>query len=107
MGHPARIHQDKILEEARLRGRPLTMYLKNGVHIKGLIKMHDNFTVLINSEKNQTLVYKHSITSIFPARLHNPRPGQADRAPHTERKKEAAEQAGSREADQAPDKSGT
>lgn len=73
MGHPARIHQDKIFEDARDRKRPLTIYLKNGVHIKGLIEMHDNFTVLVRTEKKQTLIYKHSITSLFPARIYQPR----------------------------------
>ncbi|MCR9143315.1 MAG: RNA chaperone Hfq [bacterium] len=72
-----RLYQDRLLDTAMQKAKSITVYLKNGVHIKGRIVAHDTFTVLIETEKNNTLVYKHSVTSLFPARLHPPRPPRA------------------------------
>ncbi len=62
-------NQDQIINQAIKKGRMLTVYLKNGVHIKGRVLAHDSYTILMDNEKHKSLVYKHSITSIFPARL--------------------------------------
>ena len=64
--------QDRILDFAAQKGRALTIYLKNGVHIRGRVMAHDTFTILLETEKNRTLIYKHSTTSLFPARLPGP-----------------------------------
>ncbi|MCB1307960.1 MAG: RNA chaperone Hfq [Leptospiraceae bacterium] len=71
---PQRVYQDRILETATKRNRPITVYLKNGVHIKGRVLAHDMFTILLETDKNKTLVYKHSATSIFPARMNHRKP---------------------------------
>lgn len=68
-----RLYQDRLLDAAVERGKPVTAYLKNGVHIRGKVVEHDTFTILLETEKNLTLVYKHSITSVFPARLQGAR----------------------------------
>jgi host factor-I protein len=69
-----RLYQDRLLDHAVQKMKNITMYLKNGVHIKGRVLAHDTFTILVETEKNKTLVYKHSVTSVFPARLYTPRP---------------------------------
>ena len=69
-----RLYQDRLLDNAMQKSKSITVYLKNGVHIKGRVLSHDTFTVLIETEKNNTLIYKHSVTSLFPARLPGPRP---------------------------------
>ena len=69
-----RLYQDRLLDHAVQKRKSVTLYLKNGVHIKGRVVDHDTFTVLLETEKNTTLIYKHSVTSLFPARLHTPRP---------------------------------
>ncbi|MBE7438886.1 MAG: RNA chaperone Hfq [Spirochaetales bacterium] len=65
-------NQDVILATAIERQKPLTFFLRNGVHVKGKVIGHDAFTVLVETDKHQSLVFKHSITSIQPAHL--PRP---------------------------------
>ena len=47
---------------------PLTIFLVNGFQIKGLVRGFDNFTVIINSEDKQQLIYKSAISTIIPAR---------------------------------------
>ncbi len=68
-----RANQDQLLEYAIENSKILTFFLRSGVPIKGRVVAHDLHTVLIKTEKNQTLAYKHSITSIFPARFAAPR----------------------------------
>jgi host factor-I protein len=64
-----KLHQDRLLDMAMERDKPITAFLKNGVQVKGRVRAHDTFTILLETEKNITLVYKHSITSVFPARI--------------------------------------
>ncbi|WP_444323107.1 RNA chaperone Hfq, partial [Phascolarctobacterium faecium] len=39
----------------------------NGFQIRGLVRGFDNFTVIIENEGKQQLVYKHAISTISPA----------------------------------------
>lgn len=47
---------------------PVTIYLVNGYQLKGLIKGFDNFTVILENEGRQQLVYKHALSTIMPLR---------------------------------------
>ncbi len=58
--------QDTFLNQARKENIPSTVYLVNGFQIRGLIRGFDNFTVALESEGKQMLVYKHAIP---PSRL--------------------------------------
>lgn len=40
------------------------IYLINGFQIRGLVRGFDNFTVIIENEGKQQLVYKHAISTI-------------------------------------------
>jgi len=44
------------------------MYLVNGFQIRGFVKGFDNFTVVLDSDGKQLLVYKHAISTITPSR---------------------------------------
>ena len=44
----------------------MTVFLLNGFQLRGLIKGFDNFTVLIESEGKQQLIYKHAISTFVP-----------------------------------------
>lgn len=68
----SRLYQDRLLDHSVQKMKNVTVYLKNGVHIKGRVLAHDTFTILIETDRNRTLVYKHSVTSLFPARLQQP-----------------------------------
>lgn len=58
--------QDAFLNEAR-RGRAmLTVFLVNGFQMRGTIQSFDSFTVLLDCEGKQELVFKHAISTIIP-----------------------------------------
>lgn len=57
--------QDTFLNALRKEKIPVIVYLTNGVRLKGVIKAFDNFVILLK-ESNQSLVYKHAISTIVP-----------------------------------------
>ena len=58
--------QDMFLNRARKENIGLTIYLINGYQIKGLVKGFDNYTILLDSEGRQQLIYKHAVSTIIP-----------------------------------------
>lgn len=60
--------QDQFLNQLRKDGINCTVFLLNGFQIRGQIKGFDNFTVLLESEGKQQLVYKHAISTFSPQR---------------------------------------
>jgi host factor-I protein len=57
--------QDMVLNGARKDKTEITIYLTNGVPLKGRVLSFDNFTVVIESQGKQNLVYKHAISTII------------------------------------------
>ncbi len=60
--------QDTFLNQIRKENIPVTVYLTNGFQLRGLIKAFDNFTIVLDSEGKQQMVYKHAISTFSPAR---------------------------------------
>lgn len=60
--------QDQVLNQLRKDGTYVTVFLLNGFQIRGQVKAFDNFTVLIESEGKQQLIYKHAISTFTPQR---------------------------------------
>lgn len=58
--------QDLFLNQLRRENIAVTIFLVNGVQLRGLIKGFDNFVVLIEVEGRQNMVYKHAISTILP-----------------------------------------
>jgi len=59
--------QDRFLNIVRTRKIEVKVYLVNGFQAKGIVRSFDNFTVLLESGKQQTLIYKHAISTILPS----------------------------------------
>lgn len=59
--------QDLFLTRARRQNVPLTVFLVNGFQMRGSVRGFDPFTVVLESEGRQQLVYKHAISTIVPA----------------------------------------
>jgi len=57
--------QDLVLNSARKDKSEITIYLTNGVPLKGRVLSFDNFTVVIENQGKQNLVYKHAISTII------------------------------------------
>ena len=44
------------------------MFLMNGFQLHGVVKGFDGFTVILDSEGKQQLIYKHAISTVVPPR---------------------------------------
>ena len=60
--------QDTFLNAARKDKVEITIYLMNGVPIKGKVISFDSFTILVEVDKKQNLIYKHAVTTIMPSK---------------------------------------
>ncbi len=60
--------QDAFLNQARRERLNVTMFLMNGFQLHGTVKGFDGFTVVLDSEGKQQLIYKHAISTIVPPR---------------------------------------
>ena len=60
--------QDVFLNQARKEKITVTIYLTNGFQFKGVVKGFDSFSVILDTEGKQNLVYKHAISTITPSR---------------------------------------
>ena len=63
--------QDVFLNQVRKEHAGVTIYLTNGFQLKGLVKGFDNFTVVLDTDGKQQLVYKHAISTISPNKAMN------------------------------------
>ena len=67
MNKPINI-QDNFLNQLRKEGIQVTVYLTNGFQIRGYIKAFDNFTIILETDGRQQMVYKHAISTFSPSR---------------------------------------
>jgi len=58
--------QDAFLNQARRDRMPVTMFLMNGFQMHGIVRGFDGFTVILDSDGKQQLIYKHAISTIVP-----------------------------------------
>ncbi|MBG9827829.1 RNA chaperone Hfq [Bacillus wiedmannii] len=56
--------QERLLQEAMQGKENVTLILLKGFHIKGTIQGYDVYSILIEAEGKQQLVYKHAISTI-------------------------------------------
>lgn len=60
--------QDVFLNQARREKITVTIYLTNSFQFKGVVRGFDSFTVILDCEGRQNLVYKHAISTIIPSK---------------------------------------
>lgn len=60
--------QDIFLNGARKNRIPVTIYLTNGFQLRGNVKGFDSFTVVLDCDGKQMLIYKHAISTITPVK---------------------------------------
>ena len=58
--------QDSFLNQLRKERAVVTMFLMNGFQLHGVVKAFDGFTVVLDSEGKQQLIYKHAISTVGP-----------------------------------------
>ncbi len=60
--------QDTFLNQIRKESMLSTVFLINGYQIKGTIRSFDSFTLMLEVDGKQQLVYKHAVSTIIPMR---------------------------------------
>ena len=60
--------QDNFLNQLRKDRSTVTMFLMNGFQLHGIVKGFDGFTVVLDSDGKQQLIYKHAISTVVPPR---------------------------------------
>ena len=58
--------QDVFLNQARKDHIPVTVFLTNGFQFKGMVRGFDSFTVILETDGKQQLVYKHAVSTVIP-----------------------------------------
>ncbi|SEB16064.1 host factor-I protein [Thalassobacillus cyri] len=60
--------QDTFLNQLRKDRVHVTVFLLNGFQLRGTVKAFDNFTVLLETDGKQQLIFKHAISTFAPAK---------------------------------------
>lgn len=63
--------QDVFLNQVRKEHINVVIYLTNGFQLKGIVKGFDNFTVILDTDGKQQLIYKHAISTVSPLKAVN------------------------------------
>lgn len=58
--------QDAIIKEMATERVPVTLYLNNGFQMRGTITGFDSFVIVLITDEQQRMIYKHSISTIVP-----------------------------------------
>lgn len=58
--------QSKYLDNAKRRQTPMTIYMMNGFQVKGKIKDFDRFTIIIECDGREKMLYKNAVSTIQP-----------------------------------------
>lgn len=58
--------QDVFLNQLRRDRLSVTVFLMNGFQMHGIIRSFDGFTIVLDTDGKQQLIYKHAISTIIP-----------------------------------------
>ena len=58
--------QDLFLLSVRRSRTPVTVFLVNGFQMRGNITGFDSFSVTLESDGRQQMIYKHAISTVVP-----------------------------------------
>lgn len=74
--------QEGFLNNARREKAGITVYLMSGVKLSGRIRSFDRFSVILESNHQEQLIFKHAISTILIH--HAPAPASASPQPSKE-----------------------
>ena len=60
--------QDLFLNQTRKDRQMVTLFLMNGFQMRGIVRGFDSFTVVLETDGKQQLIYKHAISTLVPTR---------------------------------------
>jgi len=65
---PAQNIQDTYLNTVRKDKTPITIYLVSGVKLTGKIRSFDKYSVLLENNNQEQLIFKHAISTVVSNR---------------------------------------
>jgi host factor-I protein len=68
MEKPAQNIQEAFLNNARKEKSFLTIYLMSGVKLSGRIKSFDKYSVILETNNQEQLIFKHAISTVVLSR---------------------------------------
>lgn len=68
MDKPAQNIQEAFLNNARKEKILLTIYLMSGVKLSGRIKSFDKYSLILESNNQEQLIFKHAISTVVITR---------------------------------------
>ncbi len=77
---PTQNIQDSFLNTARKEKTVITLYLLSGVKLTGRIRSFDKYSVVLETNNQEQLIFKHAISTVVmakgmhPGERHEPRP---------------------------------
>ena len=60
--------QDLYLNAVRKEKIDVTVFLTNGFQIRGTVKSFDSYTILLESDGKEQLIFKHAVSTVVPRR---------------------------------------
>jgi host factor-I protein len=83
---PAQNIQDSFLNAARKEKSSITIYLISGVKLTGRIRSFDKYSVVLDTNNQEQLIFKHAISTVVMGRVSHsvhaePRPAASAVAP--------------------------
>lgn len=83
---PAQNIQDSFLNTARKDKTLITIYLLSGVKLTGRIRSFDKYSVVLEANNQEQLIFKHAISTVVMGKvMHAERAGE-NRGAHVESK---------------------
>ena len=81
---PAQNIQDTFLNTVRKDKSPITIYLVSGVKLTGKIRSFDKYSVLLENNSQEQLIFKHAISTVVSGRpgSNTHGDGRSDTRPH-------------------------
>ncbi len=81
MDKPAQNIQDSFLNNARKEKGVVTIYLLSGVKLTGRIKSFDKYSLVLETNNQEQLIFKHAISTVVIVRSVHHAPPPATAAP--------------------------
>ncbi len=80
---PAQNIQDSFLNTARKERASITIYLLSGVKLTGRIRSFDKYSVVLEANGQEQLIFKHAISTVVMGRVASS--SHVAHAPHPEK----------------------
>lgn len=82
MDKPAQNIQDSFLNNARKDKLVITLYLMSGVKLSGRIKSFDKYSLVLETNNQEQLIFKHAISTVVTIKAGHSYTGSPQAAAH-------------------------